>query len=816
MSVLNGNTLIGASGTVAAGGGGGAYTIDNSLRFNDDDTPKLTRTPSSAGNRKTWTWSGWVKRGDLTGSTQVLFSSGASSSDAARIQFSSNDVLAVLSQTGGGSSELYLVSDAVYRDSSAWYHIVVAVDTTQATSADRAKVYVNGVAVSLSTATMPSQNYNTYFSNNVIHTIGRISYTTSNYLDGYLSEVNFIDGLALTPSSFGEFGTYGEWKPLAYAGSYGTNGFYLDFANSGDLGNDVSGNANDWTPTNLAATDQMLDSPTNNFCTFLPTAIGVDATLSEGNLEHVYGSSSTRSGMSASIGMESGKWYWEVVISASSVSPCQALLGIANTHYNPSSTTVGIGYYPGKTIHGWGYYGSSGQKYGDLTTASYGSTYAANDIIGLAYDADNGDIFFYKNGVIQDSGTAAYTGLSGVMYPSVGSAGSTETFTGVANFGQDSSFAGNKTAQGNSDANGIGDFYYTPPAGFLALCTQNLPEPTIIPSEHFNTALYTGNGSAQSITGAGFQPDFTWIKSRSQGDGAPYGGNHSLFDSIRGVGITLFSNLTNDETSFQSTSLTSFDADGFSIGDKNAVNYNGDQFAAWNWKANGAGVSNTDGTITSTVSANVGAGFSIVSWVGGGAASGTSVGHGLSQPPEILILKSRDSSASYEDNWTTYTTAVDGTLDYLSLNTTDAKVNSGFAVPTSSVFTPMNADVGDNVIGYAFHSVDGYSKVGSYTGNGNSSGPFVHCGFRPAYVLIKRSDSANSWFIYDNKRDEYNVMEKRLYANLSSAEAAGITTIDMLSNGFKIRDTNGGWNTSGGTYIFLAFAESPFKYSNAR
>ena len=382
----------------------------------------------------------------------------------------------------------------------------------------------------------------------------------------------------------------------------------------------------------------------------------------------------------------------------------------------------------------------------------------------------------------------------------------------ISNFGQDSSFAGNKTAQGNADGRGIGDFYYEPPTGFLALCTQNLPEPTVVPSEHFNTVLYTGDAGnlAQSITGVGFQPDLLWIKSRVTGYG------HALQDVVRGATSRLQSNTTGAEAT-SATYVTSFDTDGFSVSTDYGQNAPNEPYASWNWKANGAGVSNTNGTITSTVSANVDAGFSIVSYTGTGVVA--TVGHGLSSAPELIHVKERNSTSG----WITYNKTILATK-YLSLSSTmAAAANTSVwnnTTPTSTVFS-LGTNLATNesarpIIAYCFHSVEGYSKVGSYTGNGSADGTFVHCGFRPAYVMVKGSSVAgSSWIVIDSTRDSYNVASQYLHPNLSNAEGS-TPLLDFTSNGFKWRYSGASGNTSGGTYIFLAFAENPFKYTNAR
>jgi hypothetical protein len=778
MSVLNENTIIGASAA-----GTSDYEIEQSLRFNDDDSAYLSRTPSITGNRKTWTWSGWVKRGNLGTSACVVSAGNTGNVTGITIlQFSSNDTLNFYTHSTS------LDTTRVFRDPSAWYHIVWAVDSTQATDSNRSKIYINGEQITDLTGTYPVLNWESAFNlSGYTEEIGRYSYNNTRFFDGYLSEVNFVEGQALTPSNFGKFGIYGEWKPIAYTGAYGTNGFYLDFKDSGSLGNDAAG-SNNWTLTNLAATDQMLDSPTNNFAVMNPLSIGAGIVLSEGNTKHV----TTTNGTSlSSIGMGTGKWYAEAL----HISGTYFMAGIAIEGVNSTA-------YLGSDGYGWGYY-YNGNKYNSGSISAYGAAFTTGDIVGISFDANVGEVIFYKNGVSQG---VAYTGLSSDDYFFAMGANQQNS---IINFGQDSSFAGNKTAQDNQDSNGIGDFYYAPPTGFLAVCTQNLPDATVIPSEHFNTVLYTGNNSTHAVTGVGFAPDFTWIKSRS-GSGVSYA--NTLLDTIRGARSTLFSNESQIE--LVRNSITSFDSDGFTTFDYGATNASGQTYVAWNWKANGAGVSNTDGTITSTVSANVDAGFSIVSWTA--TSSAKTVGHGLSVAPSVIILKNRTTAA----NWAVFNTATNShKLSYLNL--TNTQITPGESAPTSSIFnvgqtSATTGTSGHNMIAYCFHNVDSYSRVGSYTGNGSATaGPFVHCGFRPAYMMIKSVDSTHQWHILDDKRSPENIVDKYFNADGSSAELT-YSFADFTANGIKIRNNGASINTNGGTYIFLAFAESPFKHSNAR
>ena len=1017
MSILNSSIVpVGSTG----------YDIPYSARFNDDDSAYLSRTISSASNRRTFTISVWAKRGNLGNSMQLL---GARSGSTFTLMYFSSHHINFYSMSGG--NEYQGSTNAIFRDPSAWYHIVVAVDTTQGTQSNRVKIYINGVQQSMGSNNYP-QNYDTQINSTLSggHQIGRQS-TGADHYDGYLAEVNFIDGQALTPADFGETdATYGHWKAIEYTGSYGTNGFYLDFSGSGTkhtitangntnhstaqskigatgiyfdgtddyltvpdsddwdwagdftietwfradvlgsssfhylfdtnttgdyfsiafnasnkiswvynggpptiessstfsattwyhlalvkngstttlyvdgasegtysdsntysidklwigapneagyrttgfmdeirisntarytssftpsttaftddsntlllihsdttngsttftdssgviggLGNDQSGTANHWTPNNLVATDQMLDSPTNNFCTMNPLDddyAGV-TTFSEGNLKTARG---TNHGVTrGTIGMSSSKWYMECLVGATTNGSSAVYFGVVDSQVAMTANISGV-------ANCWVTYSSSSN---DLTRDgaidNIVGVFTAGDILQIALDLDAGKIWIGKNNVWWDSangltgnpsaGTNEFDTVTSSdfngdsLYPAIGSYAN----NAVANFGQDSSFAGNKTAQGNADGNGYGDFYYAPPTDFLALCTQNLPEPTVVPSEHFNTVLYTGNGTNnRAITGVGFAPDFSWLKSR------PANSGHNLSDSVRGDNKTLQSHTTNAEGTLNT--ILSLDSDGFTVGTGNGydVNKNGESIVAWNWKANGTGASNTNGSITSTVSANADAGFSIVSYTGN-ATNAATVGHGLSVSPEMVIVKNRDRTS----NWHVGGDGVGTDNQYIDLNRTAAidSASTGFQGFTSTVFqlgtdTDWNAN-GEGLIAYCFHSVDGYSKVGSYTGNGSTDGTFVHCGFRPAYVMIKQNGNSG-WMIYDSKRSETNQANEYLQAQVTNIEVSSATDnpIDFLSNGIKMRYNNSATNYSNGTFIFLAFAETPFKHTNAR
>ena len=802
---------------MGASGAGGDYEIEQSLRFNDDDGSYLSRTPSVAGNRKTWTWSGWVKRGNLS-TTQALFGVHTDTNNKALMYFDSgNNDLRLYSVVSG--SIVYLAdTDAKFRDSSAWYHITAVMDTTQSTASDRMKIYINGVNQTLSINTSPSLNLDTLINSATDHVIGQFN---TAYFDGYLAEVNFIDGQALTPDSFGATGDYGEWKAKSYAGGYGTNGFYLDFKSSGSLGNDAAG-SNNWTIHNLAATDQMLDSPTNNFATLNVVDLRGTVTVSEGNLK---ASLAVNGNITGTIAPSSGKWYWEFYLDDIS----NPYIGLQSVNTAGSGSS---GYsQDAVALNNAGDIFYDGGNQGGAFEGS--PAWTIGDILGVAYNIDSDKMWWSLNGQWYSAnaasqsainvsevlaGTSAYDLSSQITQgiPFLGSSASNGIVT--TNFGQDSSFAGTKTPQGNQDSNDIGDFYYAPPTGFLALCTSNLPEVDVIPSEHFNTVIYSGNGaSPRSLTAIGFQPDLVWNKARSVGF------QHDWADSVRGGNKILHSNSTGaEDVDFIYGYLNSFDADGFTMqaGSTSIENWNksGETYVAWNWKAGGSASSNTNGSITSSVSANPSAGFSIVSYTGTGANA--TVGHGLSVAPNMTWIKPRN----FADNWIVTYDSVDGSDDqiYLNLSNAGGSPATQYAVAQNATtlgLTNWNNvnDANDTYIAYCFNSVESYSKVGSYVGNTSSTdGTFVHCGFAVKFLLIKDTGAGNTWVLLDSKRDSINPNDTLLQPQTSAAETTGWAgQVDFLSNGFKIRSNDNALNAAR-PYLFYAIAENPFKHTNAR
>jgi len=788
----------------------GGYTIGKSVRLRSSATAYLNRTPASAGNRKTWTWSAWVKRGILSSGYPSLFQGGTTSSDTGSmaIVFAPNDRIYVQGYTTN-----FLISNGSYRDPSAWYHIVLAMDSTQATATNRLKLYVNGSEVSYATYNNLTQNTDYGINQAASHVIGQsIASFGNNYFDGYLTEINFIDGLQLTPSSFGSTNTTtGVWQPAKYTGTYGTNGFYLNFSSNGTsaaLGTDFSGNSNTWTVNNISVTagstyDSMTDVPTlsavsSNYCVMNPTLTNPTATWSMTNGNLTPTRTSGYGCAAGTIGVSSGKWYFEAQVTTA-ISPAYAH-GCGFT-----STLDGIG---NNNVAGQGVYFGDGTKqvYSGGTTTSYGASWTTGDIIGVALDLDGGTLTFYKNNTSQGS---AYTGLSGTFYPVVsGASSSAGTVVMAVNFGQR-------------------PFTYTPPTGYVALNTYNLPTSTITNGAAYMAATtYTGTNATLAISntsgGASFQPDLIWIKSRSTA------ANHALMDSIRGVANQLQSSTTNAEsTNSAGKGLQSFNSGGFTLGQESdavgGTNANGASYVGWQWKAGTTSSSNTNGSVTTTVSANTTAGFSVVTYTGTGANA--TFGHGLGVAPSMVITKKRNSASAWVIgfNYSGFTWST----DYFQFDTAAKRTNGAgtvfTAAPTSTVFS-LGTDAGENgngdtFVAYCFAAVAGYSAFGSYTGNGSTDGPFVYLGFRPRWVMVKRSSSTGSWELLDTSRNPYNDTNLTLEADLSSAEstgAGGNWGFDILSNGFKIRGINSEINTSGQTYIYACFAENPFKNALAR
>jgi len=789
------------------------YLINHSMRLNGTNAYLSKTNFGSSDNTSKRTFSTWIKYcNDVTAASYThIVGAGASNIDG--FGFNQSETLQFLRlgvSTHNGTANI--------RDVSGWYHFMFTWDHT----AGNWYIYINGqqdaTGSTSGALTKMGQSGQT-------NTIGKRS-NTATYIHGYLADTVFLDGVIKPVSDFGETKEQ-IWIPKDVSNTlslsdFGTNGYYLNYADSSDLGKDVSGKGNHWTSNNLAAEDQVPDSPTNNFAT-MNAVDDRNMNYTEGNLRPTPAADykATR----GTIGIPtSGKWYFEArVITGGGGNIQDQMIGVATS----SNVLEGTSPYPQAFTFGVGYVGSGQINRAGSANQTSLTALSAGTIVGVAVDVDNNQVQFYLNGSAE--GTAKQlVSTSEPNFPMfVGATNRSSQF----NFGQDSTFAGAISAGGNADANGTGDFAYAPPSDHLALCTSNLSDPTIDPNgsipenptDHFNTLLYTGDGAtSRSITGVGFGPDFVWIKCRSHTE------DHALSDVVRGADRKLETNNTTvEETSTSSPTavLSAFGSDGFTgpASSPGNLNVNSRTYVAWNWKAGGSAVANNDGTIQSSISANTKAGFSIVGYTGTGSAA--TVGHGLSSAPEVIITKNRDDSG----NWMVYhaNIASDAETDYINLNLTNAAADGASVwndtAPTSSVFsvgTNGNSNgSSDDMIAYCFHSVDGFSSVGSYLSNNINNGPFSYTGFRPAFLLLKRAQAAANWLIFDDKRDTYNQMRYPLFPSANNGTyTSNLLHVDFLSNGFKIRNgTYGETNAPANQkYIYIAFAKQPLKYANAR
>ena len=804
----------------------GGTRIQRSLRFAGAANNSISRTPSSTGNQKVWTWICWFKRTNFgSGSYNYLLSSYGNNDGIAAIYFDSDNRINTYFDTSG-SNPYGAVNDRRYRDTSSWMHIVWQVDAINTTQ----KIWINGVEESLSSSLNPPNFAYTMNQSGQLNTIGGAAwYPSGTGNNSYLAEIHFSDGTKYTPSDFAYTDAQtGQWRPkngnvVKSNLTYGTNGYWLDFRDNTStttLGYDYSGNGNHWTLNNMsvaagADNDSVTDTPTNNFPILNPLDSEGNAP-SDGNLRGgTAGTSGWRHTRSTVPLPSSGKWYWEYKVPDASADASNGwITGIAysNLGFTQDINSDSTGLYGRQTENK---YNNSSS---DPTTGSHFTTPSNNDILQFAYDADSQTLFTGRNNTWELSANPStganpnWTGVASGGYPMVGSYGSSRYV--IINFGQ----------QG---------FSYTPPTGYRSLSTNNLPPnvPSVIrPEKHFKCLTYTGNDSNdRDITGLEFKPDFVWIKNRGQLDW------HMLQDSVRGANKVWFANRSEaQDTDNTNGHVNYFTNDGFNVtaGDSGNVNENNENYVAWCWKAGGdSNTYNIDGRGYATVSAagldggstnptgasiSTKAGFSIITYTGTG--SSTTIEHGLGATPNIVITKSLSASGSP----IILDTVGNSTAEYgLFLND-----NGGYTsyqggtywsdtLPTSSVFTVnSNASTnasGVNYVAYCWTSIPGFSKFGKYTGNGSDNGTFVYTGFRPAWVTVKNTNASNNWQTWDNAREPNNVMQRILEFNDASTadDASSNTAIDFLANGFKHRTSFQRSNTDGGTYIYLAFAEEP-------
>tara|TARA_A100001035_G_scaffold106996_1_gene83908 strand:- start:577 stop:2979 length:2403 start_codon:yes stop_codon:yes gene_type:complete len=792
---------------MGASGAEGAYEIERSLRFNSADDTYLEFTPSSTGNRKVWTFSCWLKRTKLGTNTDYLFSCNSVSGNngiAALYWYNydnTDDLSTYFDTPSSGDPYGRVIDDSrILRDTTAWYHLVWQVDAANTTQ----KLWVNGEEQTLqSSKNPPNVDYGISFSGNLMR-IGRSSFG-SQVFNGYIAEVHYCDGQKYQASDFGETDSdTGQWIPKEVDGlTYGTNGCYLNFSDNSDttattLGKDYSGNGNNWTPNNFSVAagtgnDSLTDTPTNNYCTWnlldyvnggFGTSWGAGARTANGALEMTASGKNTL--WHGTFFKNSGKWYYE----STGWNHDQIKGG-----WGRSATSAGTEFLNANcfTLNQNGQYQSNSPT-GTAGGTTYGGSISSSDVIGCAIDLDNLTVAWSKNGQWGD-----------------GSGNWDETYDNASKISITAGYWTPTHIHGGSSAGqcfanfGQRPLTNDPPSGFKTLCASNISTPTIKnPTDYFNTVTYTGNNASNDITTVGFQPNLTWIKQRNQAE------NHFITDSVRGAGVQLRA-AQQDQENDDSATFDAFLSTGFSLTGtgpaKPQVNDDTDSYVAWNWKESAT------------------AGFDIVAYNGD---EDDTISHNLGVSPEFMIIKSRESS----NDWMIWHhSVIDADNKVLNCNNGDGVSTSGsntfiksssggsYNVSSSTFKLGSSALVQDgssnDYIAYLFDSVEGYSKVDTYIGNGDSDGTFVYTGFRPAWILLKHSNSSEHWYIYDNKRNTGNPLNLELNTSTTQDDGTFIGP-DFLANGFKIRNSNSAFSTSGQIYLYLAFAENSFKYANAR
>ena len=830
----------------------GGMVIEKSLSNSEAGGKHLNYTPSASGNRRTFTLSGWFRFYDFYSRQDFLWMCGGSGNDRFQVSVEGNRQInfePVVSSSG----QARFYTKLKFRDPN-WYHIVFKIDTTQANASDRYNFYVNGEQVAYDPDTVatsyPSQNVEFLWgASGVTHKIGQRSYNTDtgNFA---MAELHYTSGYAYDATAFGYFeDNTGIWRPKEFTGSYGSAGWHLDFKDSSSgaaLGKDKSGNGNDWTSynhfLNPGKTDcSLFDTPTKTF----PLLSNIDrtyttgVTLRYGNLGWLYNYKPASKTVRATMALPSrGKIYMEWENEQLSNNPGR--MGWGLVRYKSEIQNYDVQAYNDVDYVSISYGGSIWVGTTNITApASFNApTYYSDERSAMAIDCSTGDFWLGK---VASNGTTTWYatdgGTDGDPAAAINKTGTLPNFTTATEWvpfvsWHDGGGANSNTLYANINF-GNHSFLGTVPTGFTTLSSNNLiPRAKIYnPKQHFDILTYTGSqNNSNVVTGLQFQPDFIWIKART-GNSAPGSQNHYLVDSVRGatgsVTKKLYSNSTGAENSGQNDS-----DNGVKIlpnGIELTTNYDGtndnNEYVAWCWKAGGnsntfnvdgvgyasasaAGI--TDGTVPLTgASVNRKAGFSIVTY-DGNSSSSTTFGHGLNQAPEIYVIKSRDNS----EDWRVYYTFVDGSLDFMYLNTTGTVNHSGYALPNSTVINKAD-DNGESMVAYCWHSVPGYSAFGYYKGNAtggpnNIGGPFVYTGFKPAFVLTKGHNFGSNWNLFDSKRPGQNVVNDRLFPNLTSAELDGNDSgnqMDMVSNGFKLKGSNADTNNNNSNFIYMAFAE---------
>ena len=752
---------------------------------------------STDGSNTTCTHSIWVKRSRLTGSGQMIFSMREDDNDEGRFGFGSSDQF-YLARKNSGSTTVQYSSNAVFKDCSGWYHVLVASDCSNVVAAERVRVYINNVRITdWATENTPSLNESAYLcrSSSTTRNIGRRREGTEMYFNGYMAEYNYIDGSALTPGDFGEE-VNGIWIPKTYTGAYPNNSHRLTFADNTHFGDDTSGEANDWADNNFGTDHQVIDTPENNYCTLEYNNTRSNITSFTEGAKFI---GDVGAAWHSSIGtflLKTGKWYWEVEILDNSTNSGAGVLNTGEVSGDIIISDLNVG----TSDNVWLFHADGANNKFTIWNNDGGTdddNLAAptnNQWMQVAFDADANKLWFGFNGTWGDFGATgigdpangtnpAYSNMDAANYGIVPFCSIYGNANGVyVNFGQRA-------------------FTHTPPTGFKALCTENLPKPSIIQPaiKAFNTITWSGDDdNPRSLTGVGFQPDLVWLKNRNNT------ANFLIADALRGADNMIYSNTDGPQSTPINGYINGFEADGFSVDEggatANNVNLSGRTYVAWCFKEGPR------------------YGLDIVQFTGTGIAHAED--HDLGVVPEMIILKNTTDTQAWRVFHNAAQNKTDPETDYGVLDTDAAWADSPVwndVKPTSTQFTVgsgngPNGD-GDAIIAYLFASIAGFSKVFSFEGNGNAAGPYVYCGFRPAWIILKNADDSHNWNVRDNMRDPYNPSNFALWPDITTAESGTSADVDIYANGFKLRHVN--W-VNNQTYVGIAFAGQPFKYSNAR
>jgi hypothetical protein len=813
----------------------------------------LSKRFSGSGNCKKWTFSTWYKptANNVTGN-QILHA-GSNSNNNVSLTLSGYNGL-FLTQTIGGVVTTVLATSSYFYDPTSWYHLVVNFDATNATPSNKLKFFINGEEITDFKVDNRNSITNTeYFVGSAcIHHIGGNIYDppatpSSNFGDYQITETTFVDGLQLDSSYFGGFNSIlNTWIPKKYNGSFGVNGFYLNYSDTSLIGKDNSGLNNNFIGNNINLTEPLssylydlsVDVPGNygldigrggevksNYSTFNYYNKHSTINVTKGALSAFSTNIAKSRSVVATMGVSYGKWYCEFEVMSGNTDKGITIGTVNHTFsaYEPSTAAPEL--YPGYIDGSYGYYGNDGKIYHKNASKTYGNTYTMGDIIGMAMDIDNLKLYFSKNGIWQNSGNpvlgtnpaATLSAISAAWFPAIGLF---KTQSVVANFGQK-------------------PFAFAAPIGFKSFCTYNLVEPIIkVPNQYFRNINYTGSNSTVTYSTSTFSPDLIWIKNKNAST------DHLIIDTTRGATSALAANKSDQQTFINNINFTT---NGISLptGD---IRYNNDfqNYISWNFKK------------------GILPGLDIVSYRGTGTKS-ENINHSLQAEPSVILIKSLSGDVpGIWSMWHKSTYALLKGQYWLALNSTNTAFNPGAppgsidgnplgnSLPTSSYFNvgfnnntsgyTLNVPNGipptsnwrpqgtnylpagiptnfNNFIAYLFTDVDGFSRFNFYTGNGLSDGPYVWCGFQPALIIVKSAigNIAGNWAMYDNVRGKKNANNFVLYSNLAAQQTEHSNLgIDILSNGFKIKGNNSDINAVQNVYIFLAFAELPAKYSLAK